>query len=61
MASPIGTYGAIYGAVYGAPRWKRLTQTEKLGRHQDYADLLEGREVVSTTRRAFDAMVQLIP
>jgi hypothetical protein len=60
MASPIDSYGDIYGDVYGAPRWKRLTQTEKLGRHQDYADLLEGRAVVPTTRRTFDAMAALL-
>jgi hypothetical protein len=60
VATPSDTYGDIYGDVYGAPRWKSLVQTEKLGRHLDYANDLKGREIVSTTRSAFDAIAALL-
>jgi hypothetical protein len=46
--------------MYGVLAWQPLAwlpeQTDPDGRHLDYADVLEGRAVLDTMRRAFDAM-----
>jgi hypothetical protein len=61
MATPIDTYSDIYGDIYGAPVWKtRPSQPDKYKRHEDYEDVLAGRQVETTTRRAFDAMAALL-
>ena len=61
MAAPIDTYGDSYGDIYGAPRWNnRPAETDKSKRHEDYRDFLEGREIISTIRSAFDAMATLL-
>ena len=57
--------GDLYTDSYGADSeligsWKPLTQTDRYGRHDDYAELLEGRRVLDTARRAFDAMAALL-
>ena len=40
--------------------WAPLAQTDPDGRHLDYAAVLEGRPVVTTIGRAFDAMAGLL-
>jgi hypothetical protein len=64
VAFPADIDGPAYGAIYGASAWKPLAslpqQTDKYGRHVDYADVLEDRPVVDTVRRAFDAMAALL-
>lgn len=64
IATPIDTYGDIYNDIYGAPAWKPLEwlpeRTDKWGRHEDYRDFLAGGEVVTTIRRAFDALAALL-
>jgi hypothetical protein len=60
MATPPDTYGDIYGDVYGAANWKPVTHTDPHGRHDDYAKVLEGRSVLDTTRRAFEALAALL-
>jgi hypothetical protein len=58
-AAVTGLYGPIYTAMYGVLAWQPLTKTDSAGRDQDYADTLEGRSVLDTMRRAFDAMAAL--
>jgi hypothetical protein len=62
MATPTDTYSDIYGDIYGAPVWKtRPPETDKKWkRHEDYEAVLDGREVVTTIRSAFDATVALL-
>lgn len=60
MATPPDTYGDIYGDVYGAADWKPVTQTNPHGRHDDYANVLEGRSVLDTTCRALEALAALL-
>jgi hypothetical protein len=65
LATAMDTYGDIYSDTYGASRWKPLeelpeqTDTWGHGRHEDYSNFLEGREIISTIRTAFDAMAAL--
>jgi hypothetical protein len=51
-------------AMLGVLVWKPLAslpdQSDKFGRHQDYANFLENRSVLGTTRRAFDALAALL-
>jgi hypothetical protein len=61
VATPSDTYSDIYGDIYGAPVWKtRPPETDKWKRHLDYEAVLDGREVVTTIRSAFDAMAALL-
>jgi hypothetical protein len=59
-------YSDYYTDMYGVLVWKPLAelpdQTDKAGhdRHLDYANFLENREVLSTSRRAFDAMAAVL-
>jgi hypothetical protein len=50
-----------FTAMFGTLVWQPLTKTDPAaGRHKDYADTLKGREVLGTTRRAFDALAGLL-
>ena len=60
VATPPDTYNDIYHDIYGAVVWKPLAEPDDDGRDQDYAALLEGRMVLDTTRRAFDALAVLL-
>ena len=64
VATPAGLYSNYYTAMYGVLAWQPLTSlpepTDPDGRHLDYADVLEGRAVLDTMRRAFDAMAGLL-
>jgi hypothetical protein len=59
-AAPADLYTDFYTEMYGVLAWQPLTETDPAGRDQDYADTLEGRAVLGTTRRAFDAMAALL-
>jgi hypothetical protein len=51
----------IYSDAYGGLAWKPLAEGDPgVERDKDYADVLEGRHVASTIRRAFDAMAALL-
>jgi hypothetical protein len=66
VASPKDAYSNYYTNMYGVLVWKPLEdlpeQIDKhnLGRHIDYRDLLQGRPVLDTIRRAFDAMASTL-
>jgi hypothetical protein len=60
MATPSDTYGDRYSDTYGAVDWKPLTQTDPDGWDLDYAAELEGRPVLDTSRRAFNALAGLL-
>ena len=60
VATPPDSYSDRYGDIYGAVTWRPLTQTDPDGRHLDYANELEGRSVLDTMRRAFDALAALL-
>jgi hypothetical protein len=60
LATPPDTYGDVYGDVYGAVDWKPVTQADPHGRRDDYAKVLEGRSVLDTTCRAFEALAALL-
>jgi hypothetical protein len=59
-----GVYPSSYMARYGALVWKPLPDlpetTDDFGRHLDYARFLDGRELLGTIRRGFDAMAGLL-
>jgi hypothetical protein len=46
--------------MWGVLAWQPLLKIDPAGRHKDYADTLEGRSVLGTTRGAFDAMAALL-
>jgi hypothetical protein len=66
VASMGDVYPDYYTAMYGVLVWKPLAslpeQIDRRGhdRHLDYANSLENRSVLGTTRRAFDAMAALL-
>jgi hypothetical protein len=57
-------YPYVYMARYCALVWKPLPSlpktTDRFGRHLDYVQRLEGRELLSTVRQSFDAMANLL-
>jgi hypothetical protein len=63
VAAPADLYSDFCTNMYGVLAWQPLVslpeQTDPDGRHLDYADVLEGRAVLDTMRRAFDAMAGL--
>jgi hypothetical protein len=64
LGSLQGVYSNFYTAIYGVLAWKPLSSLprsiDKNGRHLDYAAELEGKPVLDTLRRAFDAMAGLL-
>jgi hypothetical protein len=60
VASLADLYSDFYTDMYGVLAWQPLAQTDPDGRHLDYAAVLEGRPVLDTIRRAFDAMAGLL-
>jgi hypothetical protein len=60
VASLADLYSDFYTDMYGVLAWQPLAQTDPDGRHLDYAAVLEGRPVLDTIRRAFDAMTGLL-
>jgi hypothetical protein len=60
VASLADLYTGFYTDMYGVLAWQPLAQTDPDGRHFDYAAVLEGRAVLDTIRRAFDAMAGLL-
>jgi hypothetical protein len=60
VASLADLYSDFYTDMYGVLAWQPLAQTDPDGRHLDYGAVLEGRPVLDTIRRAFDAMAGLL-
>ena len=65
VVAPLGDAMSDYmtemvGVAVWAPLANLPEQTDKYGRHLDYARLLENMPVLDTTRRAFDAMAALL-
>jgi hypothetical protein len=60
VASLADLFSDFYTEMYGMLAWQPLAQTDPDGRHLDYAAALEGRAVLDTIRRAFDAMAGLL-
>jgi hypothetical protein len=64
VASMAAVLPDYFTAMLGVLVWKPLAflpeQSDKFGRHQDYAKFLENRSVLGTTRRAFDALAALL-
>jgi hypothetical protein len=60
VAGPVDHFGDFSTEMFDVLTWAPLAQTDPDGRHLDYADVLEGRPVVSTIGRAFDAMAGLL-
>lgn len=64
VASLADLMSDFFTELYGVLAWQPLAslpeQIDPDGRHLDYADVLEGRPVLDTTRRAFDAMAGLL-
>jgi hypothetical protein len=60
VASLADLFSDFYTEMFGVLAWQPLAQTDPDGRHLDYAAMLEGRPVLDTIRRAFDAMAGLL-
>src|SRR5919108_4850200 len=60
VASLADLFSDFYTEMFGVLAWQPLAQTDPDGRHLDYAVVLEGRPVLDTIRRAFDAMAGLL-
>jgi hypothetical protein len=60
VASLAGLFSGFFTEMFGVLAWQPLAQTDPDGRHLDYAAVLEGRPVLDTIRRAFDAMAGLL-
>jgi hypothetical protein len=59
MTTPPDSTGTSMATCMARLTGSAVTQTDPHGRH-DYAKLLEGRSVVDTTRRAFEALAALL-
>ena len=64
VASHSDIYSNFYTEMYGSLVWKPLAQlpvqTDKHDRHIDYQSELQGRPVLDSIRRAFDALAALL-
>jgi hypothetical protein len=60
VASLADLFSDFFTEMFGVLAWQPLAQTDPDGRHLDYAAVLEGRPVLDTIRRAFDAMDGLL-
>jgi hypothetical protein len=66
VASVGDVFSDFWTELWGVLVWKPLASLPEQvdnhghGRHLDYRDVLQGRAVLDTTRRAFDAMAALL-